>query len=96
MKHTFHPKHKIKHTDSIDSLALVVGIVQPLITLPQIYLIYSTQDATGISMIMWAGYNVASVILLIYGLRHKLVPIIVAQVLWLIVQTPMVIAALIF
>jgi uncharacterized protein with PQ loop repeat len=96
MKHTFHPKHKIKQVDSIDRLALLVGVVQPLMTLPQIYLIYSTQNVTGVSFFMWTGYNVASVILLVYGLKHKLTPIIVAQILWLVVQTPMMVAVFLF
>lgn len=96
MKHTFHPHHKIKNTGIVDTLALLVGIVQPLATIPQIYLIYSTQNATGVSLFMWTCYNVGSVILLMYGLKHKLKPIIVAQILWLVVQTPMMVAVFIF
>lgn len=96
MRHTFHPKHKIKNKSSVDTLALIVGITQPLLTLPQIYLVYSTQDASEVSFIMWAGFNVASVILLMYGLRHKLKPIIYAQILWMIFQTPMMLSVFIF
>jgi uncharacterized protein with PQ loop repeat len=96
MQHTFHPKHKIKNNSPIDTLALFVGIIQPVVTLPQIYLVYSTQDASDVSLFMWAGFNVASVILLMYGLRHKLKPIIFAQILWLLVQTPMVLSVFIF
>jgi len=96
MKHTFHPHHKVTRGDTIDALALLVGIIQPLATIPQIYLIYSTQDVTGVSLFMWTCYNIASVILLMYGLKHKLMPIIVAQILWLTVQTPMMVAVFIF
>jgi uncharacterized protein with PQ loop repeat len=96
MKHTFHPHHKLKRKDAIDTLALLVGIIQPALTVPQIYEVYSTQDATGVSLIMWTGFNVASVILLLYGLRHKLYPIVTAQVLWIIFQTPMMISPFIF
>ena len=96
MQHTFHPKHKIKNNGPIDTLALLVGIFQPLLTLPQIYLIYTTQDASDVSLFMWTGFNVASVILLMYGLRHKLKPIIWAQTLWIIFQTPMMLSVFIF
>ena len=96
MRHTFHPKHKIKNNGPIDTLALIVGITQPLVTIPQIYLVYSTQDASDISLFMWTGFNVASVVLLLYGIRHKLKPIIYAQILWLIVQTPMMFSVFIF
>ena len=96
MKHTYHPKHKIKRNDGIDTLALIVGIVQPLVTIPQIYLVYSSRDVSEISLFMWLGFDIASVVLLIYGLKHKLAPIIWAQILWLVVQTPMVIAVFLF
>lgn len=81
---------------TIDSLALLVGIVQPLATVTQIYLIYSTQNITGVSLFMWTSYNISSAILLVYGLKHKLTPIIVTQILWLIVQTPMMVAVFVF
>jgi uncharacterized protein with PQ loop repeat len=96
MRHTFHPKHKIKKNGKIDALALFVGITQPIATLPQIYIVYASQDASSVSLIMWAWFDVSSIVLLMYGLRHKLAPIVWAQSLWLIVQTPMVIAALLF
>ncbi len=96
MKHTFHPKHKVKRGDKLDALALVVGIIQPLATLPQIYLVYSTRDVSDVSLFMWTAFNVASVVLLMYGLRHKLRPVIWAQALWLIVQTPMMLSVFIF
>lgn len=75
----------------VDGLALLVGIIQPLMTLPQIILVLQAQDASQISFWTWATYNVASVVLLVYGLMHRLVAIIVAQLLWLVVQTIMII-----
>ncbi|HBO64367.1 TPA: hypothetical protein DD425_00200 [Candidatus Saccharibacteria bacterium] len=96
MKHTLHPKHKIPRTSAIDSLALLIGIIQPLTTIPQIYLVYTSKDVASISFFMWTSYNVASVILLLYGIKHKLPPIIWAQSLWIIVQTPMMVAVLLF
>jgi len=96
MRHTLHPTHTLKKSSGIDALALVVSILQPLTTLPQIYIVYTSKDVSQVSLFMWTAYNVASVILLIYGLKHKLAPIIWAQSLWLIVQTLMMIAVLIF
>ena len=65
-------------------------------TIPQIWLVYSLRDARTISLFMWSAYNVASIILLAYGLKHKIPVVIWAQILWLAVQTPMIIAALVF
>ena len=96
MRHTIHTVPKIKVTSRIDTLALLVSIIQPLTTLPQIYLIYTSQDASQVSLFMWTGYNISSVILLLYGIKHKLPPIICAQILWLVVQTPMMLSVFIF
>jgi len=96
MRHVLPPSRKIKSTDKLDTLALVVGVIQPLATLPQIFLVYSSQDASQVSLFMWTSYNVASVVLLAYGFKYKLTPIIWAQVLWLLVQTPMMLAVFIF
>ena len=97
MRHTVHPKHKKAPQNSgIDTLALIIGVLQPLMTLPQIYLAFSTQDVSGLSLFMWIAWDIASVILLIYGLKHKLMPIIAAQILWLVVQTPIIIAIVLF
>lgn len=96
MRHTLHPKHKAPRTNAIDTLALFVGIIQPLTTLPQVYLIYSSGNVSNVSLFTWASYNVASVILLLYGIRHKLTPIIWAQSLWILVQTPMMVSVFFF
>jgi len=96
MRHTLHPKHKVIKTHTIDTLALIVGVIQPLTTLPQILIVFTSQDASQVSLFTWTAYNIASVILLTYGLRHKLKPIIYAQILWLVVQTPMMLSVFIF
>lgn len=101
MRHVLHHhkyKKKIaqKKSGPIDDLALIVGIIQPLATLPQIWLVYSTHNASGVSFFMWTAYNVASVILLMYGIKYRLAPIIWANILWLVVQTPMMVSVFFF
>ena len=95
MRHVLPPKRK-ESLSSVDHLALIVSIIQPLTTIPQIYLVYQSQDASQVSLFMWTGYNISSVILLLYGIKHRLLPIIVAQILWLIVQTPMMFSVFVF
>lgn len=102
MRHVHHTdKTQHEHTKKkqgvlIDQLALVVGVLQPLTIIPQIYLVYSSRDTSTVSFFMWASYDVASIILLLYGFKHKLTPIIWAQSLWLLVQTPMMISVFLF
>lgn len=80
----------------IDSLALLVGILQPLMTLPQILVVFKAQDASQQSLLTWVAYDIASTVLLLYGIVHKLKPIVVTQSLWLIVQSVLVFGILLF
>lgn len=97
MRHIMHHKHKkvqIKHP--VDFLALWVGIMQPFATIPQIWLVFSSGNADEVSWFMWLAFNVASVIILIYGIKHRLPPIWFPQIIWILVQTPMMLAPFIF
>lgn len=96
MKNPLHPKHKAPNEGLLDKLALFVGVVQPLTTLPQIWLVYSRQDASTVSFFMWMMYNVSSTILILYGLRHKIKIIVWSQSMWITVQTPMMLSVFIF
>jgi uncharacterized protein with PQ loop repeat len=96
MRHIMPEEYKFSALKGLDRWALIIGTIQPLMTIPQIWSVYSAHDASQISVITWMSYNIASIVLLLYGLKHKLLPIVVAQTLWLIVQTILVIATIIF
>lgn len=96
MRHIISKNHKVVANTTVDKLALVVGTIQPLMTLPQIALIYSQHSAAQVSIVTWLAYDVASVVLLTYGIKHRLLPIIIAQIIWLVVQTIMIAAIFIF
>ena len=94
--HLKHEHHSLKNTSGIDRWALIIGIIHPLMTLPQILLIYSSQDASQVSFVTWAAYDIASVVLIMYGIKHSLTPIIVTQAIWLVMQTAMAASVFIF
>jgi len=96
MQHIFSHHHKVEITHPIDRIALWVGTFQPLATIPQIWLVFKNQDAANVSIFMWAAFNVASVVLLIYGFKHRLLPVWIPQILWILVQTPMMLSPFIF
>jgi uncharacterized protein with PQ loop repeat len=64
----------------------VAGILQPLITLPQIIQIYSSQSATDVSLLTWTGYLIFGIIFLIYGIVYRLKPIWIGQIIWVTMQ----------
>lgn len=92
------PKFQIDSTykKRIEYFALVAGIIQPLITLPQIIAIYSNQSAKDVSLLTWVGYLVFGITFLIYGLVFQLKPIWAGQIIWVTMQTIVVIGILLY
>ena len=84
------------HKSHIESFALIAVIVQPLITLPQIIAIYGNQSAKDVSLITWVGYLIFGVIFLIYGLAFRLKPIWIGQLIWVTMQTVIVVGILMY
>lgn len=80
----------------VERFALLAGIVQPLITVPQIISIYSNQSARDVSLLTWLGYLLFGIIFLFYGLVFKLKPIWIGQIIWVTMQTITVVGILIY
>jgi uncharacterized protein with PQ loop repeat len=85
-----------KNRKRIENFALIAGIVQPLITLPQISAIYSNQSAQDVSLLTWVGYLIFGMTFLIYGLVFNLKPIWVGQIIWVTMQTITVIGIVLY
>jgi uncharacterized protein with PQ loop repeat len=71
--------HKKKYVRALDRCVLVIGICGPVFTWPQIYQIWSTQEAEGLSLFTWSAWLIFTVFWIIYGLAHQEKPIIVAN-----------------
>jgi len=85
-----------RDTSFIYRLTLVAAVMQPLMTLPQAIQIYTTQDATGVSLWTWLGFLFFGSIFLLYGITYRLKPIIVAQSLWFAMQLSVVVGILLW
>lgn len=85
-----------KYKKRIEHYALAAGIVQPLITLPQIITIYGSRSATDVSLLTWIGYLIFGVIFLIYGIVFNLKPIWIGQIIWVTMQTITVVGILLY
>ncbi len=66
-----------KNTKKLDLLVTIVAVISPILTLPQVFLIYSTQSAQGVSPLSWAGFVFTSCVWLAYGIAHQQRPIII-------------------
>ena len=80
----------------LDKLTFVAGVIGPFTVLPQIYTIFSTQSAAGVSATTWALIFVVTLPWVFYGLAHKEKSIIVSFILWEIMNATVFVGALIY
>lgn len=101
MRHKYERKQSSKRKQSayfafLDKLTLVVGIIGPFTVLPQIYTIFSTKSAVGVSAVTWALIFVVTFPWILYGLAHKEKNIIISFILWEVVNATVVVGAIIY
>lgn len=85
-----------KDSPLIDTLIYFGGIIGPVMTVPQLYKIWSTKNATGVSFISWAAYAIGSAFWVWYGITHKQKPLIITYGLFLIIEILIVIGTFLF
>ena len=78
-------------------LMLIMGIIGPLATAPQLIKLYHTHShhAQGLSLSTWIAYSLLALMWFLYGLVHKNHPIWVGNLIGLVMDLLMVIGILI-
>jgi len=80
----------------LDVAVYIAGILGPIMSLPQVILVYVGQDVAGISVISWLGWAILDIPFIIYGFAHKERPIIVTYTLWMMINLSVAIGVIIF
>lgn len=80
----------------LDKLTFIVGIIGPFTVLPQIYTIFSTKSAAGVSLETWALIFIVTFPWILYGMAHKERSIVVSFALWEVVNLAVVIGVMIY
>lgn len=80
----------------VDRAMGMVSIIGPASASPQVIEIFAKQSAQGVSLLSWVMYLMLGVVSLSYGLFHKLKPIIVSQVLWLVMDIVVIVGILMY
>jgi len=80
----------------LDDILLVVAVIGPLVTIPQIIQIFTTQDVRGLSPITWGMYALFNILWLIYGVVHKEKPLIITYTLWFFMNSTIFASIFIF
>ncbi|MGC1176593.1 MAG: PQ-loop domain-containing transporter [Candidatus Saccharimonadales bacterium] len=80
----------------LDKLTFIVGVIGPFTVLPQIYTIFTTQSAKGVSLATWALIFIVTFPWILYGMAHKEKSIIVSFILWEVVNLAVVVGVLLY
>ncbi len=80
----------------LDHLVLVVGVLGPAASLPQLVKIYSLHNATGLSALTWGIWALMDTPWIIYGFVHRERPIVYTYLLWFSINTLTCIGAVIY
>jgi uncharacterized protein with PQ loop repeat len=80
----------------IDTIVYVVSVASPVLTMPQVYQIYSEGNAAGVSAISWGAYTLFSIPWLLYGVVHKERVLIINNSLWIVMNACVFIGALLY
>jgi uncharacterized protein with PQ loop repeat len=88
--------HPNRWINALDKLVLVVGILGPVMTLPQILKIFVDKNASGVSAITWLLFAVFDIPWIVYGFVHKEKPILISYILWFTTNTIVVIGTLMY
>ena len=69
---------------ALDRVVLTAGVIGPLTTIPQILKIYTTHDASGVSLLTWLLPAILDIPWIVYGFAHRERPIVITYSLWLV------------
>lgn len=78
----------------VDRSVYVVGVVGPVMTLPQLYAIWVEQNASGVSAASWSAYFFIAIFWLLYGILHREKPLIVMYASWILIDALVVVGTL--
>jgi len=76
--------HPNKLKNAMDRLIYFIGIIGPLMTVPQIMNVWVYRSSEGVSVLTWNAFTVIAFFWVVYGVLHKEKPIIMTNILWMI------------
>lgn len=93
------PRHPHKNHEktlrTLDRCMYIIGLVGPVMTLPQVFDAYN-KHIQGLSLPTWFAYTIVSFLWFCYGAIHKEKPIIIANFLYFVFDASIVLAILFY
>lgn len=78
-------KKKNRGDITLDRIVMIVSILYPLSAVPQLLEIIHGNSA-GVSVLSWVSFFACAGLFLVYGLRHRVMPMIVSNSLWVVID----------
>lgn len=75
---------------------MCIAVLGPAFTIPQVYKVWMLQDAGELSLLTWGSYLVFNIPMLLYGIAHREKALITMYILWIIVNTSVVCAIILY
>lgn len=94
LKQIDHDSTKIQRI--MDKLIYIVALIWPILTIPQVWVVWVDKNASWLSLFTWTAYVISPILWLIYGIIHKEKAIIFSNILWMIVDLAVLIGAIIY
>jgi uncharacterized protein with PQ loop repeat len=88
--------HSKKWMKKLDKVMIYVGIISPIMTIPQVLDVWINKDAGRVSALSWGVYLFIAFFWLAYGIIHKSKPLIITEIAWIIVEFVLVIGIIIY
>jgi len=79
-----------------DRVVYAAGILHPIMTIPQIYAVWSSQNPAGVSLVSWCFYLLGAAAWTVYGIIHHEKPIIFANASLVLVNSLVVLGVLLY
>jgi len=88
-----HPNRRKKF---LDRSIYVIGLLAPIMTIPQIIKIWFEKNASGLALVTWITYLIVAIFWIIYGIEHKEKPLVFIFSSWIILDTLMIIGIMLY
>ena len=95
-QHPLHKKHASIFHKALNAVIMVVATASPLITLPQLFDIYTKKNVSGVSSITWLAYAFTAPIWFAYGILHREKVILINGILGVILGAVIFIGTLLY
>ena len=83
-------KSRNKWQAFLDHIIFFIGVLGPILTLPQLIKVWAGKDASGLSMMTWSLWLFVDSIWILYGFAHRIYPIVISHGAYMLVQTGVV------